>query len=304
VLAIRLTQSLDRYDLIVCGHVHILPVLQRPKLKSMPYWICTYGREVWPRWSESVSLAMRRAKMILTISNFTRDSIIRRLPEAEVYLVPPTVDIQRFRPMPIRRGNPEKKVVLTVGRISSDSRYKGHDVVIRALPLVEEMLGQEVVYWIAGAGDDVPRLQTLTEDVGVSNSVRFLGRVPDEDLACIYNMCDVFVMPSRIEKRPDGTWGGEGFGIVYIEAAACGKPVIAGNEGGATDAVVHGTTGLTVDPSSVQAVGDAVCMLLKDDCLAAEMGRAGRQHVVEHFSHLVLRRKVANLLRKSGFATA
>ncbi|MBM4431615.1 MAG: glycosyltransferase family 4 protein, partial [Chloroflexi bacterium] len=134
----------------------------------------------------------------------------------------------------------------------------------------------------------------------VLNSVRFLGRVPDDELVSVYQGCDVFVMPSRAGRGPDGSWAGEGFGIVYIEASACGKPVVGSNQGGAAEAVVDGTTGFAVDPTSIDAIAEAVCELLKDPALRQTIGEDGRRYVVENFSLPLFEQRVARLLTESG----
>ena len=164
---------------------------------------------------------------------------------------------------------------------------------MRSLPLIVRRVERPVLYLIAGTGADRSRLERLAHEYEVADWVEFLGRVPDEQLAQLYQSCDVFVMPSR----------GEGFGIVYAEAAACGKPVIASNQGGATDAVIHSVTGFAVDPTSVEAVAEAACILLGDPDLARQMGEAGRRFVVENFSLEAFERRVVALLAESGLRT-
>jgi glycosyltransferase involved in cell wall biosynthesis len=137
----------------------------------------------------------------------------------------------------VRYGLAGKTVLLTMGRQSVSDRYKGTDRVIEALP---ELLREQpdLVFLIAGDGSDRPRLERLAREHGVTEAVRFVGWVPDRELPDLYRLADVFVMPSTAE----------GFGIVYLEAAASGVPVVASAAGGAPDALRDGLLGVLVDP--------------------------------------------------------
>ena len=297
-----LTREHHRYELIVAGHLFVLPLVHQACQSSRSFvWACTFGTETWANWDSALYCALGSASAILTISRHTESVIRTRLPDSAIYRVPVVVDTDRFRPHGPGPSLSGPAVLLTVGRLSSQARYKGQDVVIRALPQIVQQVDHAVEYWIVGSGDDVPRLQRLAAEYGVVEHVKFLGRLSDEQLLKAYQSCDVFIMPSRMEQRPDGSWAGEGFGIAYLEAAACGKPVIASNQGGAAEAVRHGMTGFAVDPESVQAVADVTIALLTDPDLAWRMGQAGRQFVVKSFSMPVFRRRVAEVLRESGF---
>jgi len=162
------------------------------------------------------------------------------------------------------------RLILTVGRLVE---RKGHDVVIRALPGIRRAVGP-VRYLIAGAGPEEARLRTLAREVGCADDVVFAGHVDDRDLPLFYAACDVFVMPSRALEQRDGI---EGFGIVFLEAGACGKPVVGGRSGGIADAVLDGITGVLVDPRSVDEVTGALTRLLQDRGEAARMGGEGRR---------------------------
>jgi glycosyltransferase involved in cell wall biosynthesis len=136
---------------------------------------------------------------------------------------------------------------LTVGRLSAEERYKGQDRVIGVLADLERSAGP-VHYIVAGSGDDRPRLEELARASGVSRLITFAGFVPDEEIQDHYRLADVFVMPST----------GEGFGIVFLEAMACGCPVIAGNRDGSVDALAHGELGRLVDPHSSEELLQAL----------------------------------------------
>ena len=295
----RLAAVVAEHDLVIAGHVNVLPSVYRAS-RATPYWAWTYGLDIWGDWSPAVEEALKKAHRIGTISQYTRLSITKRLPDARIALIPNSVDTDRFKPCQTSRHSNNPLILLTVGRLSSRDSYKGQDVVIRALPHIQKRFGHPVEYWIVGTGDDQPRLRKLARDMDVEDRVCFLGRVPDAELVSVYQACDVFVMPSKTERYPDGSWAGEGFGTVYIEASACGKPVVGSNQGGAAEAVVDGVTGFTVDPTSVDAISEAVCMLLNDPTLCQTMGEAGRRYVVENFSRPVFEERVAVLLAESG----
>ena len=303
ILASRLLICRRRYDLLVVGHPHLLGAVWRPaRWLGVPYWAWTYGTDVWDEWTPGMYAGLQNASRLVAISSYTRDSIRKRLPDKEVLVIPNAIDIDHFRPVEMPKR--EAVVLLTVGRLPSREQYKGHDVVIRALPRIQARSSRPVVYHIAGRGDDVSRLRRIAKEMGVEPSVRFLGYVPDEELVAVYNQCDIFVMPSKVEQRPNGRWTGEGFGFVYIEAAACGKPVVGSNQGGAAEAILDGMTGFTVDPTSVDEVAEAVCTLLENPDLAARMGAAGRRYVIQKFSFSAFNYHIAHLLPESGFLTA
>jgi phosphatidylinositol alpha-1,6-mannosyltransferase len=150
---------------------------------------------------------------------------------------------------------------------------------------------------VVGDGDWRPDLEREAAALGVADRVEFSGRLPFDALLDAYRGCGVFAMPSRVERRPRGLWTGEGLGIVYLEAQACGRPVIASAEGGAPDAIRPGETGVLADPRDPEAIAAAAAELLADPQRAAEMGRAGRRWVEENFSVERFRERLAAMLR-------
>jgi len=162
-------------------------------------------------------------------------------------------------------------VVLTVSRLTS---RKGIDTVIRALPDVVRAV-PDVSYVIAGSGPDEERLRQLAAEIGVADCVHFAGSVAYELLPDYYNACDVFAMPA-LELSPDV----EGFGIVFLEANACAKPVVGARSGGIPDAIRHEETGLLVEPGDAKSTSDALIRLLTDHELAVRLGRQGRERVL------------------------
>jgi phosphatidyl-myo-inositol dimannoside synthase len=253
--------------------------------------LTTWGRG---RKFRAMCFALRHADCVLSNSDYTRDTLISLIgvkPE-RIALVYPTVDEQRFQPGlacddlhdDIGIG-PEQKLILSVGRLQ---QRKGFDNVIRALPSLLKQ-GLDVHYALIGIGEDADRLRALAAESGVRERVHFLGHVSHEDLPRWYNACDLFAMPNR-----DVNGDTEGFGLVFLEAGASGKPVVAGIAGGTGSAVVDGETGLRVDGQRFEEISEALVHLLQDRDLAEEMGRKGRQRVLENFTH---QRRVEELRR-------
>jgi phosphatidyl-myo-inositol dimannoside synthase len=184
----------------------------------------------------------------------------------------------------------DRPTILTIARI--EERYKGHDVMVRALALTLASV-PDAQWVVIGDGSLRPAIEQLARSYGVEGSISFLGAVSDEERNAWLRRADLLAMPSRL---PAGEFAGEGFGIVYLEAGAYGKPVIAGNVGGALDAVIDGETGILVDPLDPLAVADAITRLLRDKQLAARLGSAGRAraqrfawpHVVQRVEQLLL----------------
>lgn len=285
------------YDLVACGHVALGPVAHiLLRLYKKPYLIIGHGIDVWDNLGPRRQRALRRAARVVTVSRFTARQVVsfHGVAEANVSVVHPAVDPALLReaetagaPSP-GRGD---VTLLTVARLSAKERYKGCDAVISALPFVSSET-RSVRYIVAGDGDDLPRLRALAVAKGVSDAVSFPGSIPRSGLPSLYRECDVFVMPSIAERRPDG-WTGEGFGIVYIEAAAFGRPVVAGDGGGAPEAVQDGVTGYVVDGRDLPAVAATLGRLVKDSLLRERMGAAGRQWVHDHFTFERFRREAA-----------
>jgi phosphatidylinositol alpha-1,6-mannosyltransferase len=151
---------------------------------------------------------------------------------------------------------------------------------IRALPRVLKNI-PDACYLIVGSGPAKPMLEELTFSMGLHGNVLFLENVGDAELPSIYGMCDVFVMPSRADL---GACDVEGFGLVYLEANACGKPVIAGRSGGVADAVVDGETGILVPPDSPEALAESICRVLTHKEYAERLGQQGRERAILEFS--------------------
>jgi phosphatidylinositol alpha-1,6-mannosyltransferase len=255
------------------------------RLVRLPLVIYAHGEELttWGRGGKyrAMRFALRHADRVIANSEFTRDELVKMDVRPEcITLIYPGVDVERFRPgLPcddLKAGiglQPGEKLILSVGRLS---RRKGFDMVVRSLP---ELLRQgiNVRYALIGIGEDRDYLISLARELGVANQVHLLGHVSSEDLPRWYNACDVFAMPNR-EINGDT----EGFGMVFIEAAACSRPVLAGNAGGTGAAVVNGETGLRVNGECLAAIVDAFVRLLGG--VGYSMGKNGYHRALESFA--------------------
>jgi phosphatidylinositol alpha-1,6-mannosyltransferase len=258
------------------------------RLRRTKVLIYAHGEELtgWGRGRkfQAMCFALRRADHVLANSDFTRDTLITLIgvrPE-RIVMTYPTVDVERYRPgLPftdLREGiglRDDQRLVLSVGRLQ---RRKGFDQVVRALPgLVAR--GIDVHYAVVGIGDDRKYLLGLAREHGVSERLHLLGHVDPADLPRWYNACDLFAMPNR-----DIAGDTEGFGLVFMEANACGKPVIAGRAGGTGSAVEDGLNGLRIDGESMAAVEDAIARLLGHPDVARRLGDAGRHRTASRFT--------------------
>jgi phosphatidylinositol alpha-1,6-mannosyltransferase len=226
-----------------------------------------YAKEIGHK-PRLAAFAARHANASISISSYT-SGLLAALgaPASSISLIPPGVDLPGD-PEPLPAGRP---TLLTIARL--EDRYKGHDVLVRSLGAIRERV-PEVEWVVIGDGPLRGELEALSRSLGVADCIRFLGAVGDEERNAWLRRTDLLAMPSRLPR--DGL-AGEGFGIVYLEAGAYGKPVVAGNVAGALDAVSDGETGLLVDPTDASAVGEAITRLLLDKALAARLGAAGAE---------------------------
>jgi len=232
------------------------------------------------------SFAVRRSDAVVAVSGHTAQLALRAGADRErLHRIPNGVDLPQ-RKLADRAQRP---TVLTVGRLTQP--YKGHDVLLSAMPLIRDRVPD--VHWVViGDGPLRASLESRAAEQGLAGAVSFLGALPDRERDAWFDRAHVFAMPSRL---PAGGVGGEGFGIVYLEAAAHGLPVVAGNIGGARDAVVHGKTGLLLDPSDHMAVAGGISRLLMGRERAEALGRAGAERARE-FAWPAIARQVEDLL--------
>jgi len=215
---------------------------------------------------------------------------------ARIVKIAPGVDTLYFSPSMkcdhvIRRHHLQgKRVLLTVSRLVE---RKGHDIVIRALPIILQNIPQ-CVYLIVGSGPEERRLRDLAQTLNVSDHVIFAGSVADAELPAYYNACDIFTMPSRALDKREGI---EGFGIVYLEANACGKAVIGGRSGGVSEAVEEGVSGILVDPNNESELAKAAIRLLNDPLQMSRLGMQGRRRVEYNYDVRIQASRLDQLIK-------
>lgn len=243
----------QRPEQVFCGHINLAVLVQTLcQPLGIPYTVLTYGKEVWEPLKTGERRALASASKIWTISRYSRDRActVNGIDPNKVHMLPCAIDGDKFTPgdkqpqLIAKYGLSGARVLLTVARLWSGDIYKGVDVTIRALPDVAKVF-PEVKYLVIGRGDDQPRLAKLASDLGVSDRVVFAGFVPTEELIEHYRLADAYIMPSQ-----------EGFGIVYLEAMACGVPVLSGDADGSADPLQDGKLGWRVphrDPNAVAA---------------------------------------------------
>jgi phosphatidylinositol alpha-1,6-mannosyltransferase len=274
-----------RPDAVLSGHIVTAPASWLVgRLLGIPTIQYLYADEIRaaPRLA---AFALRRASAVVAISAHAEALARAAGASAEhIHLIPPGIDPVPD-PSPERNGRP---TVLTVARLEDE--YKGHDVVLEAMKLIRERV-PDVLWAVVGDGSLRPRLERLAREYGVDDHVDFLGQLDDGERDRWYRRAHVFVMPSRLPEAG----GGEGFGIVYMEASAHALPVVGANVAGARDAVVDGTTGLLVDPTDPAAVAEAVTGLLQERERAMRMGRAGAEHA-KRFAWPLISNRVQDLV--------
>lgn len=270
---------------------------------KLPYMVVLHGAEVTvpgriPGSKQLLGRVLRGARHVIAAGGYPAAEAERAAGRSlDLTVVPPGVDTERFRPLsPEDRARARRdlgfddddELIVAVSRLVP---RKGFDTAIRAVATLHRSR-PGVVLGIAGAGRDRHRLEKLAVEVGAP--VRFLGRVPHDDLPRLFGCADISVMLCR------NRWAGleqEGFGIVFLEAAACGVPQIAGSSGGAAEAVADGETGFVLEDSmDAERAASLMAVLLDDPQRRAEMGRAGRERAVRDFSYDVLSARLGGVL--------
>jgi phosphatidylinositol alpha-1,6-mannosyltransferase len=260
----------------------------------------SHGHEVW--WAKIPILKHILQKIIKDVDKlgylgaFTKNEISKSTTEVnKLVQVAPGIDTNYFQP---KKPNPAliaryqlegRRVIVCVARLV---HRKGQDQLIKALPSILEKF-PDTILLIVGQGPIEQMLRNSARQLGVTHKVIFTGRVPHSDLADYICLGEVFAMPVR--SRFFG-FEVEGLGIAYLEASACGLPVVVGNSGGATDAVIDQVTGLLVDGTNVNEITDAICRLLADPAKAQAMGQAGRGWVISDWQLSNWSAKFNNLL--------
>jgi phosphatidyl-myo-inositol dimannoside synthase len=280
----------ERIDLVVCGHLHLLPAAWLvARLRRTRLALIVHGVEAWaPSKKFLVNWLVRKVDTVIAVSRHSAEQFARwsKVPIERAFILPNCVDLDMFRSEPRdpilveRYGLKAHKVILTVGRLASQERNKGFDEVIELMPLLLKQF-PDLKYVIVGEGDDRARLKAKADSYHLANQVIFTGQIPESEKVAHYNLADAYVMPST----------GEGFGIVLIEAAACGIPVIGSLADGSREALRDGLLGRLVDPRKPEKLIEAVAAVLKNPSPRA------RAKGIDMFSTQNFRARVADWCR-------
>jgi len=266
-------------------NVASIAVLIAKKMLSIPFVMFTYAEEITyitgrPMYLRLLKIVLHNADAIITVSDYTigvllelgadPNRIHKVLPAVgpdKLVVVAKEVDAIRMK-----YSLTNCRVLLTVGRLVE---RKGHATVIEALPMILQLFPL-ARYVIVGTGPEENKLKEMVRQAGLHEYVLFTGEIDNNELACWYEICDIFVMPHRNIPTSRDT---EGCPTVFLEASAHGKPVIGGKDGGVADAILHDRTGFIIDGTDARELAESVCYLLKTPDLAVRMGSAGRVYV-------------------------
>ncbi len=259
---LRCLVTRGKYDLICCGHLNLLPLAYLAKLKiQVPWLTIMHGTDAWqPTDSRLSNLLVPKVDAFIAVSEITKTRFLRwaKINGDKVLILPNAVELQDYRAgakdsdLLQRYGLTGKTVLLTLSRLWATDNYKGIDEVMELLPALSEQI-PEIAYLIVGEGDDRGRLEAKARALGVDDRVIFAGFIPENEKADHYRLADAYVMPG---------WG-EGFGIVYLEALACGIPALGSKLDGSREALRDGELGILVDPHDREELRQGLLEVLK-----------------------------------------
>jgi len=295
---LRLTLRAERADLVISGHLHLLPLAWlAARHQQARLALIVHGFEAFlPTRNTLTNLVADRIDAFIAVSRYSADRFVRwsKVARDRGFILPNCVDLTCFTPgerdrsLVDRYGLHSSKVMLTMGRMAAGERYKGFDEVIDAMPQLLQRF-PDLKYLIVGDGSDRRRLEATVKLLGLSNCVIFAGCIPESEKVAHYNLADVFVMPSY----------GEGFGIVLIEAAACGIPIVGSSVDGSRDALLDGRLGRMVDPKRPDELLEAITAAI------GGARRRARNDLVETFGVGRFRGRVAHWMdRQVALAAA
>jgi len=283
--------------LVLAAHPNLGPVVQAMRFAApwMKRIICTHGIDVWEPLGGLRRFALSNANLVLAPSRDTADRVAseQRVARERIRVLPWALDPQFEALLAVGakaappEGFPAGRVILTVARWLATERYKGMDTLIIALPRLLTSW-PELQLVLVGTGDDRVWLEDLMEKNGVERHVHFLTGLSYSELAACYSACEIFALPS----------GGEGFGMVYLEAMAYGKPVIGGAHGGAPEIIEDGVSGYLVPHGDPIHLATCIEALLADPAHAKEMGARGRQRAEQEFRFNVFAKSLKKILRE------
>jgi glycosyltransferase involved in cell wall biosynthesis len=250
--------------LVICGHIHLLPLAYlAAKAKRARLALIIHGFEAWQPTKYPLANAIAsRVDAVIAVSGVSAQRFASWSSVAldRVFVLGNCVDLNHFIPMPrderlsARYGLTGRRVIMTLGRLANRERYKGFDEVLDVLPLLIQKI-PDIKYLIVGDGDDRSRLEAKADSLGVTGHVIFAGKTSESEKVAHYSLADAYVMPSS----------GEGFGIVLLEAAACGVPVIGSMADGSREALLNGALGRLVDPKNPKILAETILRVLESN---------------------------------------
>ncbi|MEA2065057.1 MAG: glycosyltransferase family 4 protein [Patescibacteria group bacterium] len=269
----------------------ILPVgavvLCLSKILNFDYIVFTHGMDIIlpqknlrKKWIAQKIL--KNSKIIVANSNFTKQELLKlKTDKNRIITLYPCPNIkspasEKIKNDLIKKHNlKNKKIILSAARLV---QRKGFDMAIKSIPQVIKKI-DNFVYIIAGKGEYGDELKKMARNSNHSDKIIFVGKISDEELKAFYDLCDLYIMPSR-----NINGDAEGFGIVYLEAGSFGKPAIGGNSGGVSEAIIDNKTGILVNPESILEISEALIRLLKDKDLSDRFGRRARERIKNEFN--------------------
>jgi phosphatidyl-myo-inositol dimannoside synthase len=283
--------------LVVAGHPNLAPIALAckyviPRTKTI---VICHGVEVWSRLPPLRHGALINSDYVLAPSYYTMEKLItvQSIPRDKIRLLPWPLSEDFLcmandpAALAMPAGFPQGRVLLTVGRWAASERYKGADELIRSVAtLCQEEDNLQLV--VVGGGDDIPRLRQVAADHSIANRVHFLGILSRENLAACYAHAEIFALPST----------GEGFGLVFLEAMAFGKALVAAAAGGAIDLIEDRASGLLVPPGDQEALVRALRSLLVDESLRSQLGKKAVAVVRERYRFGVFSSKIESIIEE------
>jgi len=262
IAVLRVLCQNANFRFVVCGHINLLPVAHLVgMLLKRPVLLFVYGIDVWyPTKSKIINRLVKNVTHFVSISDITKDRFVEwaKLDQEKGSIIPNAIHMEKYgvgeknNALLRQYGLSDRTVLMTLGRLSSGERYKGIDEVIELLPkLLQEV--PNIIYLVVGSGDDRGRLEQKAISLGVGERVVFTGFISESKKSDYYHLADVYVMPSY----------GEGFGFVFLEALACGIPVVASKLDGGREAVRQGMMGTLVDPHDSEDIMMGILKALK-----------------------------------------
>jgi len=278
-------------DVVFYGLLGFTPLVLIQNLfpRNIKSYLLMHGVEVWEKRKGPYSLAVSTLTGVVSVSTYTLERYLQvyQVPSSQrKFILPNSLGIEeKIEKIPFDKANLGELNLLSVARLSSTERYKGIDTVIEAMPTLLRSF-PNLHYTIIGDGTDKERLQQLATDLNVSSSVIFKGYISENELDLEYSNCTIFVLPSA----------GEGFGIVFLEAMAKGKPVIAARSGGTPEVVKDFETGLLIEYGNVRELEESILRLLRQNELRNKMGNLAIERVNKFYTYTAFRNNTKIIL--------